>query len=237
MIVAVIEPDTGPLHYDECEIVHGAKVKQADEKVSPSSAGREPILDVSRWVETHGDALFGFAFARLRVRVEAEDAVQETFLAALGAQTRYQGESGERAWLFGILKHKIVDRLRTRGREIALESDEQADALIAENFNRSGHWRVMPQRWARPDEDAEREEFWKVLAGCLGRLPDTLETTFRLVELDGVATEEVCKVLGISATNVWVRLHRARLSLRECLERNWFGKDAVRKGAKRGTTT
>ncbi|MGH8226051.1 MAG: sigma-70 family RNA polymerase sigma factor [Gammaproteobacteria bacterium] len=206
-------------------------MEQTDERASREVTGDGRALDVGGWVEAHGDALFGFALARLRVRAEAEDAVQDTFLAALGAQARYHGESGERAWLFGILKHKVVDRLRVRGREVALESDEQADAFIAENFNRFGSWRVAPQRWARPDEDAESDEFWDVLTGCLGRLPDTLEATFRLIELDGVETEEVCKVLDISATNVWVRLHRARLRLRECLERHWFGKDTARKGA------
>ncbi len=206
---------------------------QTDGGVSRESAGGGETLDVARWVEAYGDALFGFAFSRLRVRAEAEDAVQDTFLAALGAQARYHGESGERAWLFGILKHKVIDRLRVRGREISLESDEQVDALAAESFDASGRWRVAPQRWARPDEDAEKSEFWATLADCLAKLPDTLETTFRLIELDGLETDEVCKVLGISPTNVWVRLHRARLGLRGCLERHWFGKNTGRERAKR----
>lgn len=212
-------------------------MKDTNEKATRASGGGEQTLDVAHWVATHGDALFGFALTRLHVRTEAEDAVQDTFLAALGAQTHYRGESGERAWLFGILKHKVVDRLRLRGREVALESDEHADALITENFDHSGRWRNAPQRWAQPDEDAERGEFWDTLAGCLDGLPNTLETTFRLIELDGLETGEVCKVLGISATNAWVRLHRARLRLRECLERHWFGKNTVRRGTERGEAT
>lgn len=194
------------------------------------SAEEAPPLDAARWVAAHGDALFGFALARLHGRAEAEDAVQDTFLAALGAWTRYRGESGERAWLFGILEHKVVDRLRRRGREVALDSDDQADAMIARAFDRTG------QPWLRPGEDAEREEFWVTLSGCLNALPDTLETTFRLIELDGLGTQEVCKLLGISPTNAWVRLHRARLGLRECLERHWFGRQAVRTEAERRET-
>lgn len=209
---------------------------QTDKNGGKGAADGAPALDVGGWVEAHGDALFGFALARLRVRAEAEDAVQDTILAALGGRERYHGESGERAWLFGILKHKVVDRLRARGREVPLESNEQADAFIAENFDTSGRWRVAPQRWARPDEDVERDEFWKILADCLGGLPDALETTFRLIELDGLETEEVCKVLGISPTNVWVRLHRARLGLRGCLERHWFGDNAARRVRRKEAT-
>lgn len=186
----------------------------------------EQPLDAERWVEAHGDALFGFALARLHLRAEAEDAVQDTFLAAMGAQGRYRGESGERAWLFGILKHKVMDRLRRRGREVTLEFDEQIDALEAGFFRRFGHWQAAPKPWQRPDEDAENDEFWKVLAGCLHGLPDTLETSFRLVELDGLSSEAVCETLGITKSNLWVRLHRARLRLRECLQRRWFGVEA-----------
>lgn len=202
-----------------------------------SGTARRESFDAARWVESHGDALFGFALARLHVRAEAEDAVQDTFLAALNARARYRGESGERTWLFGILRHKVIDRLRRRGREVALESDSQADAFIEQTFDETGGWRNAPQHWDRPDEDAEREEFWHTLSGCLGGLPDTLATTFRLMELDGLGTDEACKVLAISPTNVWVRLHRARLRLRECLERQWFGKHAARKGTERSKET
>ena len=188
-----------------------------------SGAATEQPLDATRWVAAHGDALFGFALARLRVRAEAEDAVQETFLAALAAQARYRGEADERAWLFGILKHKVVDRLRRRSRELPLEPGEPTDVSLEQAFDDAGRWRSRPQRWPRPDEDVENEAFWDVLAHCLDDLPATLATTFRLAELDGLDTEETCKVLAISPTNAWVRLHRARLRLRECLERRWFG--------------
>jgi len=179
-------------------------------------------MDLEAWVRAHGDALFGFARARLRDRGDAEDAVQETFLAALAGRGHYSGRSGERAWLFGILRHKVVDRLRERGRQTPLESGEHADAILEQAFDHSGHWRLWPQRWPRPDEGLEQDQFRRVLATCLGALPSGLQAAFRLVELDGTASGDACKVLGISPNNLWVRLHRARLRLRECLELRWF---------------
>lgn len=201
------------------------------ESSDEAGAGGE-TLDAARWVAAHGDALFSFALARLHVRTEAEDAVQETFLAALGARGRYRGEAGERAWLYGILRHKVVDRLRARGREAMLESDDGDDDFIDRCFDAAGRWHARPQRWARPDEEAEYGEFENTLASCLGDLPTTLETTFRLVEVDGLDTPSACKALSVQPTNLWVRLHRARLRLRECLERRWFGEEALRRKGK-----
>lgn len=194
-----------------------------DKRETQQTATDVRPLDVARWVETHGDALFGFALTRLHIRAEAEDAVQETFLAALRAQTQYRGDSGERAWLFGILRHKIVDRIRLRTREVSFEPENESDKIFEQIFDEAGRWRSIPQRWAQPDVVAENEAFWSTLGDCLSILPPTLETTFRLMELDGFETAEACKVLAIQPTNLWVRLHRARLRLRECLERNWFG--------------
>lgn len=190
-----------------------------------------PDFDPTRWVQDYGDALFAFAYARLRNRAEAEDCVQEAFVAALAARAAYRGEAGERAWLFGILRHKVVDCLRTRLRETPIESDAHADAIVAESFDHSGHWRLWPTRWPRPEEGVEQAQFRTALAACLENLPAGVQTAFRLSEVDGLASAEVCKVLGITATNLWVRLHRARLRLRECLERNWFHPLPGRRGA------
>lgn len=170
----------------------------------------------------YGDALFGFAYARLHNRSEAEDAVQETLLAALAGHDTYRGEASERAWLFGILRHKVMDCLRARRRATPLQSGEDMDAVLESNFDEKGHWRIQPARWAEPDQELEQAQLHRVLVTCLENLPAGLQMVFRLSELDGVSTEDICKVLGITATNVWVRLHRARLRLRDCLDARWF---------------
>src|SRR5688500_10622854 len=82
--------------------------------------------DPERWLDDHGDYLFKYAVFRLRDDIVAEDAVQETFLAALKAYENFEGRGSERTWLVGILKHKIIDHFRRVGREapIGEEPDE-----------------------------------------------------------------------------------------------------------------
>lgn len=181
-----------------------------------------------RWLDEHGDALFGFAYLRVRDRDAAEDLVQETLLAAWRARASFAAGSTERTWLIGILKHKLADHWRRLEREqrraAALATDprdiELLDALFDDD--RRGHWRAPPSPWNDPDAALEQREFWRVFGECVAGLPPAQAQAFGLCELDGLEGEEACKVLGVTATNLWVMLHRARLRLRACLERNWF---------------
>lgn len=184
--------------------------------------------NANRWVDEHGDVLFRYAVARVRDAGIAEDLVQETFLAAIKGRERFSGQSSERSWLIGILKHKIVDHIRRSVRERPVESVEALPRPVAEEFDEHGYWRhddgFGPTEWAvaGPTELSQRKEFWQVFNGCLGHLPERTAQAFTLRELDGMAGDEICKVLGVSSTNFWVMLHRARLQLRHCLEKNWF---------------
>ncbi|MFW6061873.1 MAG: sigma factor-like helix-turn-helix DNA-binding protein [Planctomycetota bacterium] len=125
------------------------------------------------------------------------------------------------AWLIGILRRKVVDAFRDA-------ASDATDSVGGENgvealFDRQGHWRRMPGDWpGDPGEHLRTEEFWRVLAACIARLPDRPAAVFLLREVDELASREVCRQLRISTANLWTQLHRARLLLRECLERNWF---------------
>ena len=180
------------------------------------------------WLERYGDALYRYAFARLRDKAQAEDAVQECLLAALNARSDYRAESSEKTWLFGILKHKILDQFRRNAREVQISADDEADALIDRSFDVSGRWRQPPGVWQDPGNEVEHSQFWAMLEHCMDGLPKTLSAAIRLIEIDDVSSEEACKALGISATNLWVRLHRARLGLRGCVQSNWFSKSSRR---------
>ncbi|MCZ6565426.1 MAG: sigma-70 family RNA polymerase sigma factor, partial [Gammaproteobacteria bacterium] len=95
--------------------------------------------DPSVWLDEHGDALYKYAFMRVRNEATAEDLVQETLLAAIQAIKTYQGQSSERTWLIGILKHKLMDYFRKAAREIQFEDDEQINELVdAQSYNERG---------------------------------------------------------------------------------------------------
>ncbi|WP_435008675.1 sigma-70 family RNA polymerase sigma factor [Tundrisphaera lichenicola] len=169
------------------------------------------------WISDHGDALFQFALGRLKSRELAEDLVQETFLAALGAIGRFEGRSTTRTWLVAILRRKIIDHHRKAAGSPLPQGPE-----VSTFFDDAGLWIRPPARWDSPEQSLEKEEFREVLDGCFDRLPRHLAEPFALRERDGVEAEEVRRILNLSAGNLRIRLHRARLHLRKCLEENWF---------------
>ena len=172
------------------------------------------------WLEEHGDYLFRYARRRLFSDELAEDAVQETLLAALKASEKFSGASSERTWLTGILKHKIVDAIRIQAREITAptSSDEDDPSDWEALFDQSGHWVETFRDWGDPSSEFEKSRIRQALDDCFRRLKPALAQVFSLRELSGLSNDDICKELDITATNAWVMLHRARLSLRECLD-------------------
>jgi RNA polymerase sigma-70 factor (ECF subfamily) len=165
-----------------------------------------------------------FALLQLRERGAAEDAVQDALLAAIQGAAGFAGQSSVRTWLVGILKHKIIDSIRKASRERPIDSpieNEGAEDLET-FFAGDGHFAEPPAEWASPERSLEERRFFEALERCLQSLPKNTATAFTMRELMGLETEEICKELRISTSNCWVMLHRARLSLRACLERTWF---------------
>ncbi len=184
--------------------------------------------DPATWVERHGDALYRYALLRLRDATLAEEAVQETFLAALRARDRFSGLSTERTWMVGILKHKIVDLIRKQSREKPPADAEALDRIEEESFQGDGRWKNGQPTWqVDPSQAQERSEFREVLGECLEELPPRQGEVFAMRELDDLSSEEICKAMGITETNLWVMLHRARLRLRGCIQANWSEGDAA----------
>jgi RNA polymerase sigma-70 factor (ECF subfamily) len=171
-------------------------------------------------VEGERSYLLRYATLQLRDAHAAEDAVQETLLAALAGESGFAGRSNLRTWLTGILKHKIVDTIRRASRESPLASEDEFEAL----FDERGHWIEMPLAWPDPDASLTQKQFFAVLEECLGKLPAKTSRAFMMREHMGFETDEICKELAVTPTHCWVLLHRARLALRMCLDTNWFGK-------------
>lgn len=193
---------------------------------------RHPSPDPGIWVDQHADYLFKYASFRLRDSAAAEDVVQETFLAALKAYEKFEGRGSERTWLVGILKHKINDHFRRATREAPIGEGQDDGPEHAEFFTRTDEWdnhwnnKFAPTDWhASPAQLVEQGEFFKVFNNCLSPLPERTASAFTLREVDGLSSEEICEMLGITVNNLWVMLHRARLHLRNCLEKNWFKRE------------
>ena len=175
-------------------------------------------------IQQHRSYLLRYAVLQLRNPEQAEDVVQETLLAALEGRARFAGGSSLKTWLTGILKHKILDVIRRKSREQPLAStgDDDHDAVDA-LFKQDGHWREMPATWGDPEQALENRKFWEIFELCSRLLPERTARVYMLREVMEMTTEEICQEFGITPTNLWVILHRARLVLRECLEIKWFG--------------
>lgn len=177
----------------------------------------KPIkVDATKWVDSYGDVLFAFALSRLRDRNLAEEAVQETFVSALKSVDQYRQTGSEGAWLMGILKRKVIDQFRAQSKQPATIEN---DPIVAALFDKRGNWSKSAKANGSMRLDSiEREEFKVVFQDCLKKLPPTQASTFWLREVQQDSAEEVCKVLGISTSNLWVLMHRARLALAECMK-------------------
>jgi RNA polymerase sigma-70 factor (ECF subfamily) len=162
---------------------------------------------------------------RVRKPEIAEDLVQETFLAAVRGYEKFGGRSSEQSWLVGILKNKVVDHFRKLGRESSFTDIEFLWDEFSEKFMSVGFWNhdKGPHEWKpEPDEVMHRTEFWQVMRDCLSKLPQKIPDVFTMREMDDVPSKEICSILSITDSNLWVMLHRGRMALRECLEMNWF---------------
>jgi RNA polymerase sigma-70 factor (ECF subfamily) len=190
-----------------------------------------PNIELPADLDSHRSYLYRYAMLQLRDASGAEDVVQETLLAALESRSAFAGRSSLKTWLTGILKHKILDRIRKQAREVSAEGlatgdDPEETRAYADQFfdkTRGDHWHTGPATWEDPERSFEQKRFWETFEHCSAGLPPQTARVFAMRELMGLSTEDICKELGISPTNCWVILYRARMALRECLELNWFG--------------
>jgi RNA polymerase sigma-70 factor (ECF subfamily) len=179
------------------------------------AAGTSP----EQWVDAHGDYLFNFAVGQVRDTATAEDLVQETFLAAMKSRERFAGQCSERTWLVSILRHKLYDHLRRHCREKARRVEPSA-ARLDDDMDEAMLWlHDVAAESQSPSRRLELGEFRANLEQALGKLPPRIAQVFQLYEIEEATGAEVCSRLGISESNLWVMLHRARKQLREHLEK------------------
>ena len=187
-------------------------------------------MAIESQIGQYQDYLLRYARLQLRNDAWAEDAVSETMLAALSKPLSFGNRSQLKTWLVGILKHKVIDILRQRQREVSLGDDESdgSEELDALMFKDDGHFAARPADWGNPEQELNSRQFFEVLEVCAEKLPAAMGRVFLMREWLEMPCDEICKELNLTSTNLYVQLHRARLRLRECLEVNWFGNRPAR---------
>ena len=184
-------------------------------------------------IESHRPYLMRYALSQLRDGQLAEEAVQEALAAALESIATFGGKSSLRTWLTSILRFKVIDLQRRAASDRQhLESSEfaelsEGEGWLDELFDETGHWREAPRAWSDPEAALEQRRFWEAFEKCLDGLPGAGGRVFFKREILGESTEAICKDERITSSNCWVILHRARLALRSCLEKSWFGKESL----------
>src|SRR5690606_35321232 len=181
----------------------------------------EPILDPNQWIDKYSDYLFNYTISRVHDRDIAKDLVQDTFFAGLKSMKNFKGDASERTWLISILKRKIIDYYRKIN-----SAKGKAEVRITYNDAESdGDWleeRVADHFDRTAEDEIENEELGDAIMTCFSTLPEKQATVFRMKTIEGLDTETICKESNITASNLWVIVHRARQAMAECLEHNWF---------------
>ncbi len=140
---------------------------------------------------------------------EAEDVLQETFIAACQKIKQFKGKARLGTWLYRIATNNGLMRLRRRTPAISLDE-------LAESWEEAEPHIVQP--WPEnPEKAVDMAELRAVMEEAIRTLPESLRVAFVLRDIEGLSTQEAAEVLGISPGALKVRLHRARLLLRERL--------------------
>lgn len=179
--------------------------------------------ELTEWVRLYTRELFVWTLQRVSDHQLAEDLVQDTFLAASENLHSFHRNSQPKTWLIGILKNKIADYYRRMLRSGIEQPLSGADP--AGYFVENGHWirDARPHHWEQePDQLTNDPAFNRIFDDCIDHLPTAMRACIRLKFLDEKKGEEICQELGISDTNYWQLIRRAKLQLRACLETNWF---------------
>ncbi len=182
------------------------------------------ILDPNKWIDLYADYLFNYTITRIDDAELAKDIVQETFFSGLKAMKNYRGDASERTWLVSILKRKIIDQYRKMNSK---KGKAEIRVSFYEDGDKKGNWleECVPQHWGNEAEiNIESQELGLAINNCVKDLPEKYRMVFKMKTIDNIDTEEICNELSITASNLWVIIHRARLQLRKCMEESWFKK-------------
>jgi RNA polymerase sigma-70 factor (TIGR02943 family) len=176
------------------------------------------------WVDDYSDMLYRYSLRRLGDEELCKDLVQETFLAAWRNFANYKGEASVKNWLFTILRSRIADHFRSSHTRLVV-NDIRTGHNDHTFFDEQEHWKdgMYPKEWmVNHSTEVEAKEFHRQFRSCTGKLKQVQSAVFVMKYVDGMESDEICKELEISPSNYWVLIHRAKVQLRACLEKNWI---------------
>lgn len=174
------------------------------------------------WIEQYSEPLLKRAVYVLSDRIEAEDIVQEVFIAAFSSYDSFEGKSKPLTWLNTILNNKVADFYRKKYKS-------EPEIRLDHFFDETGSWKNndVLNDWDASNKESElldNDDFNKTLEDCLEDLPSRWKIPMKMYYLQEKKAPEVSQELNISTTNLWKILQRSRMQLRECLDFNWFAK-------------
>lgn len=164
------------------------------------------------------ERLLRYARSRLRNEAMAEDAVSETLLAALEAACDFDAPTRSSAWLFGVLKHKLIDQLRKMHRE--QPAGDMTFEYDRAEVTWSGAWSDSGGRAHDPERVCQQRQVMALMARACAALPAAQARAFQLREVLDMDTDTICDCLGVNPGHLWVLTHRARRHLRQELLRH-----------------
>ena len=165
-------------------------------------------------VREYHSSLLGMARTMLG-EGEAEEAVQDAWIAAYRHIAGFEARSSLKTWLTRIVINECRMRMRKHGRELNLDlSTEEQDALT-DRFRGNGHWHKPPVAWEfhTPEEMLEERDLQRCLDHHLEKMPDNQRMVLQLRDIQGLEFDDICNMLDVSPSNVRVLLHRARATL------------------------
>lgn len=172
------------------------------------------------WVQDYSDMLFSHTLLRGFDYDSGRDLVQDTFYSAWKNMDGFEGKASVKNWLFVILKNKITDHFR--------KTSAHTNVTISEKdyqFDDAGHWAkgFYPKELTiDPEDSSAQADFHRILEGCSAKLNDIQKNVFFMKYMDDLSSDDICLQLSITSNNYWTILHRAKVQLRACLEKNWF---------------
>lgn len=189
----------------------------------------KPADDLDSQLPALRQRLMRHARFALRDSSVAEDLVQDTLMAVVEQRDRHRGAASLVTWAMAILKNKIADWYRspTRRRMVQLApDDENMDQAIDALYDAHGAYTDPIPAWQQPDNLMEQHQMMTVLDRCVSCLPVQAGRIFMMREWLGFETAEICERVGVTAENCRTIMHRARMALRECMQRDWINTKA-----------